>query len=79
MIYNYISLFWNFKSTMIKKVREMIKIIEKEGWYFHAQEGSHKQYKHPTKKGRVTIPDHGKNQDLGHDVVKSIMNQAGLK
>lgn len=64
---------------MIKKVREMIKIIENDGWYLVAQSGSHKQYKHNTKKGRVTIPDHGKNEDLDHKTVKSIMQQAGLK
>ncbi len=64
---------------MIKKVREMIKMIEADGWFLHAQEGSHKQYKHLIKKGRVTIPDHGKNDDLDHKVVKSIMIQAGLK
>jgi predicted RNA binding protein YcfA (HicA-like mRNA interferase family) len=63
---------------MIKKVSEMIKIIEGDGWYLHSQAGSHKQYKHPTKKGRVTIPDHGKNKDLDHKTVRSIMSQAGL-
>ncbi|MEN6456755.1 MAG: type II toxin-antitoxin system HicA family toxin [Prolixibacteraceae bacterium] len=47
---------------MIKKVREMIKIIEDDGWYFVGEEGSHRQYKHPIKKGRVTIPDHGKTR-----------------
>lgn len=57
----------------------MIKIIEKDGWYLTGQEGSHKQYKHPTKSGKVTIPDHGKNEELGHKTVKSILTQAGLK
>lgn len=57
----------------------MIKIIEDDGWYFAGQEGSHRQYKHPTKKGRVTIPDHGKSKDLDHKAVNSILVQAGLK
>ena len=65
--------------TMIKKVKEIIKIIQDDGWYFHSQVVSHKQYKHPTKKGRVTIPDHGKNKDLDHKTVNSILTQAGLK
>jgi len=64
---------------MIKKVREVIKIIENDGWFLHSQVGSHKQYKHPIKSGRVTIPDHGKNDDLDHKTVKSILTQAGLK
>ena len=63
---------------MIKKVREMIKMIESDGWYLFTQKGSHKQYKHKVKKGRVTIPDHGMNEILDHKVVKSIMTQAGI-
>jgi len=63
---------------MIKKVKEMIKIIELDGWVLYAQKGSHKQYKHPIKKGRVTIPDHGKSGVLEHVIVKSILKQAGL-
>jgi predicted RNA binding protein YcfA (HicA-like mRNA interferase family) len=63
---------------MIKKVKEMIKIIELDGWVLYTQKGSHKQYKHPIKKGRVTIPDHGQNEVLEHKIVKSILNQAGL-
>jgi len=64
---------------MIKKVREIIKIIEKDGWRFSVQKGSHKQYEHPIKKGKVTIPDHGKNKELHHKLVDSILKQAGLK
>ena len=63
---------------MIKKVKEMIKIIELDGWVLYTQKGSHKQYKHPIKKGRVTIPDHGQNEVLEHKMVKPILNQAGL-
>jgi predicted RNA binding protein YcfA (HicA-like mRNA interferase family) len=63
---------------MIKKVKEMIKIIELDGWVLYAQKGSHKQYKHPIKKGRVTISDHGKSEVLEHMIVKSILKQAGL-
>jgi predicted RNA binding protein YcfA (HicA-like mRNA interferase family) len=63
---------------MIKKVNEMIKIIKHDGWVLYTQKGSHKQYKHPIKKGRVTIPDHGMSEVLAHDIVKSILKQAGL-
>ena len=64
---------------MRKKVKEMIDIIEADGWTFTRQKGSHRQYKHSSKKGTVTIPDHGKNEDLEHFLVISILNQAGLK
>lgn len=63
---------------MRKKVKEMIDIIEADGWFFTRQKGSHKQYKHPTKMGIVTVPDHGKNEDLEHFLVSSILKQAGL-
>ncbi|WP_204627316.1 type II toxin-antitoxin system HicA family toxin [Haemophilus haemolyticus] len=52
-----------------------IKMIEEDGWYLDRVKGSHHQYKHPTKKGTVTIPHPRK--DLGH-LEKSIKKQAGL-
>lgn len=64
---------------MRKKVKEMIDIIEADGWFFSRQKGSHKQFKHLTKTGTVTVPDHGKNEDLDHSLVSSILKQAGLK
>ena len=64
---------------MRKKVKEMIEIIEADGWFLIRQKGSHKQYKHVAKKGTVTITDHGKNEDLDHFLVNSILKQAGLK
>ena len=64
---------------MRKKVKEIIDIIEEDGWFFNRQKGSHKQYKHPSKAGTVTVPDHGKNEELEHFLVNSILKQAGLK
>ena len=61
---------------MRKRVKEVIDIVEADGWYFVRQKGSHKQYKHATKKGTVTIPDHGKNDELNHQLVNSILKQA---
>jgi predicted RNA binding protein YcfA (HicA-like mRNA interferase family) len=60
------------------KVREAIKRVEKDGWYQVNQEGSHRQYKHPTKKGRVTIAGHP-SMDLDPKTQNSILKQAGLK
>ncbi len=56
---------------------EVEKIILKDGWYFVKQVGSHRQYKHPTKPGKVTIPFH--TGDLDKGTVNSILKQAGLK
>lgn len=57
--------------------REMIGKIEADGWYLIAVKGSHPQYKHPWKPGRVTIkhPD----ADLPRGTLNSILKQAGLK
>ena len=46
------------------KVRVVIKMIEKDGWYLVRQKGSHKQYKHPDKKGLVTIAAHKLSDDI---------------
>ncbi len=62
----------------IMKVRETIRLIEKDGWYLVATRGSHRQYKHPSKAGRVTIA--GKpSDDLAPGTRNSILKQAGLK
>jgi len=56
---------------------DIIKILKKEGWEKRHQKGSHCQYKHPTKSGRVTVP-HPK-KDLPKKTVQSIFKQAGIK
>ncbi len=60
------------------KVRDIIKAIEKDGWARVATEGSHRQYKHPVKKGRVTIAGHP-GDDVAAGTLNSIFKQAGLK
>ncbi len=60
------------------KVREIIKQIEADGWRQVAQRGSHRQYKHPEKKGRVTVPGHP-GDDLPPGLEKSIRQQAQLE
>ena len=60
------------------KVRDIIKIIEADGWYIVDTKGSHRQYKHPLKKGRVTIAGH-LGDDLAPGTLNSILKQAKLK
>jgi len=60
------------------KVREVIKLLEADGWYLVATKGSHRQYKHPTKPGRVTIAGHS-GDDLASGTLNSILKQAKLK
>ena len=59
-------------------VREIVRIIQNDGWEMVAQKGSHRQFKHPTKTGRVTIAGHPKD-DLAPGTLNSILRQAGLK
>jgi len=63
---------------MPMKVREIIKLLKNDGWYEVSQEGSHRQFKHPTKKGKVTVATHSMNIDLTPGTEKSILKQAGL-
>jgi len=60
------------------KIKEAIALLEKEGWYLARTKGSHRQYKHPSLKGLVTIA--GKLSDeLAPGTLNSILKQARLK
>lgn len=59
------------------KIREIIRLIEADGWFLVATRGSHRQYKHPEKKGRVTIAGHPRD-DLAPGTAQSIYKQAQL-
>jgi predicted RNA binding protein YcfA (HicA-like mRNA interferase family) len=60
------------------KVSEVLRMLHEDGWVFVATRGSHRQYKHPTKPGRVTVPgDPG--DDLAPGTLNSILKQSGLK
>ena len=60
------------------KVRDIIKMIESDGWYQVNTRGSYRQYKHSKKAGRVTIAGH-LNDDLAPGTLNSILKQAELK
>lgn len=62
---------------MPKKPIEMERIILADGWYLKSIVGSHRQYMHPTKPGKVTIPFHPR--DLTKRTEHFILKQAGLK
>jgi predicted RNA binding protein YcfA (HicA-like mRNA interferase family) len=59
-------------------VKQIIRRLEADGWRLAATKGSHRQYTHTSKKGRVTVP--GKlSADLQPGTLKSILRQAGMK
>jgi predicted RNA binding protein YcfA (HicA-like mRNA interferase family) len=60
------------------KIRDIVKLIENDGWYLVTTRGSHRQYKHPAKPGRVTIAGHP-NNDLAPGTLNSVFKQAQLQ
>jgi predicted RNA binding protein YcfA (HicA-like mRNA interferase family) len=60
------------------KVRDVVRLLEADGWYLVRTRGSHHQFKHATKPGLVTIPGAG-GDDLAPGTLNSILKQAGLK
>jgi len=60
------------------KVREIITLIKEDGWFLVRQKGSHRQYKHPVKKGLVTIASHKMSDDVSPGTLNSILKQAQL-
>jgi predicted RNA binding protein YcfA (HicA-like mRNA interferase family) len=60
------------------KVRDLLAMLQQDGWYLVVTQGSHRQFKHPNKLGRVTVP--GKpGDDIAPGTLNSVLKQAGLK
>lgn len=61
------------------KVKDILRMLKDDGWYLHSHNGtSHRQFKHPTKKGKVTV--NGKPSDnISQEVLNSIFKQAGWR
>ena len=60
------------------KVREVIRLIERDGWLRVKSKGGHRQYKHPVKPGRVTVSG-SLGQDMAVGTLNSVLKQAGIK
>jgi predicted RNA binding protein YcfA (HicA-like mRNA interferase family) len=68
----------SFNGERKVKVRDILEMLRRDGWYLVATRGSHRQFKHPVKAGRVTVP--GKpGDDLPPGLINSILRQSGLK
>lgn len=61
-----------------KKVRDVIRMLKEDGWFLSYTKGDHRQFKHPTKKGKVTV-NKKLSDDLDGDLLESIFKQAGWK
>ncbi len=62
----------------IVKIAEILRLLLQDGWFMVAHKGSHRQFKHRSKPGRVTVP--GKpGDDLAAGTLASIRKQAGMK
>lgn len=63
--------------SQIMKINEILRILKEDQWELIKTRGSHRQFKHPTKPGKVTVA--GKpSAELAPDTLKSILKQAGL-
>lgn len=60
------------------KVREILRLLRQDGWYLVPSRGGHRQLKHATKPGRVTVSGN-EGDDLPPGTLNSILKQAGLK
>jgi predicted RNA binding protein YcfA (HicA-like mRNA interferase family) len=60
------------------EVRDVIRLLERDGWYLAAVRGSHRQYKHPAKPGRVTVAGHP-SHEVAIGTLRSILKQARLR
>lgn len=60
------------------KVRDVIKVLEKDGWVLDRTKGSHRQFVHTIKPGIVTVSGHP-SEDLRPKTLKSVLKQAGLE
>ena len=59
------------------KVRDVLKMLKSDGWILRNQEGSHRQFVHPDKPGKVTVAGHASDQ-MPPKTLKSIMKQADI-
>ena len=62
----------------VVKVSKILRDSRRDGWYLDRQKGSHRQFKHPTKKGTVTV-NGGESDDVWGNLLKSIEDQSGLE
>ena len=61
------------------KVKEIIQILEKDGWTLTRQKGSHRQYKHRSKNAVVTVSGHKLSDDIAKGTLNNILKQAEIK
>jgi len=67
----------DIRSALSMKVRELIRLLQNDGWYLVRTRGSHRQYKHAEKRGRVTVPGH-LNDDIARGTLRSVLKQAEI-
>ena len=60
------------------KVRDVLRLLEADGWYQVRMRGSHRQFKHSAKRGLVTVPGH-LGDELAIGTLNNVLKQAGLK
>ena len=68
---------YNLYMGVVYTSKQLVALIQKDGWIAAGHEGSHLHFRHPVKTGKVTIPVH--NKDIRKGTANNILKQAGLK
>lgn len=79
MVYPFLKIIAKLRLWFSREPRDLIKLVEKDGWLVVRQKGSHRVFKHPLKPGHVTIPIHRMSDEIRPGTFNSILKQAGLK
>jgi predicted RNA binding protein YcfA (HicA-like mRNA interferase family) len=66
------------RRTALVKVRDVIRLLASDGWIIAVTRGRHRQFKHPVKRGRVTVSG-GLGDEMPRGTLRSVLRQAGLK
>jgi predicted RNA binding protein YcfA (HicA-like mRNA interferase family) len=61
------------------KYRDVVKMLERDGWFLVRTKGSHRVYHHPTKAGNVIVSVHNPGKDIATGTYKAILKQAGIQ
>lgn len=69
---------WGQEHDSSMKYREFTRQLKDHGWILNSQKGSHQQWEHPTKPGKVTVAGHP-NDDIPSGLLKAMRKQAGMK
>jgi predicted RNA binding protein YcfA (HicA-like mRNA interferase family) len=64
---------------MAMKTAELLRLLRNDGWVWYRSKGGHRQFRHPSKPGKVTVPYHSAGSDLPAGLISAILKQADIR